>query len=90
MPSRPIHDRGGSALWVGAFGALAVATVVVAAGWGSPRFTVAVADGTSLAASVLATALLVRAARRPGSAQAAWGWLAAGAGAWTVGEVIWT
>ncbi|MGV3760522.1 MAG: diguanylate cyclase domain-containing protein [Actinomycetota bacterium] len=76
--------------WGGALGLLVVATVAVAGGWGGDRTTVAVADGTSLAASALASALLVRAARRPGPARAAWRWLAVGAALWTVGEVIWT
>ncbi|MFP5254960.1 MAG: diguanylate cyclase domain-containing protein [Acidimicrobiia bacterium] len=69
---------------------LAVATAIVAAGWGSDRATVAVADGSSLAASVLATVLLARAALRAGSARRAWTWLALGAGLWTAGELIWT
>lgn len=77
--------------WLLTAGGLLLCTIAVTSGWGSEQATVAIADLSSLGASLLATVLLVRLARREeGADRGAWTWLAAGAGLWSVGELIWT
>jgi diguanylate cyclase (GGDEF)-like protein len=87
--SARLRTPGGRAGFI-AVTVVAATAIWFAFGWGG---TTALTWGDDLAcalASAVATVCCWRVSRRPATTRVSWQLLAAGAGAWTIGQVIWT
>ncbi|HWH15570.1 MAG TPA: diguanylate cyclase [Miltoncostaeaceae bacterium] len=85
----PRPSRAQRALAALAVAALAAVTALVASGAGPPGLRDALADGGTIAVSVLALAVLALRLRHPAPDRPAWAVLAVGLAGWVVADVAW-